>query len=156
MGRNQTSFKNGEVHNPKGRPKKGQTLTEQIEKALLEKDGKFTRKEILADIIVSKAMQGDFAFAKLVISYTDGMPMQRQMLIGDFEAPPIQVLFSRYEGRADAKDAKGIEQRSNSAGDSVSKGEAVQAAGRPAEIEPTSFGNLLGRISARNEEEGDD
>ena len=82
---NKTSFKKGQSGNPKGRPPKGETLTDILRKQLDEsaefKDakGKKTRKqlkEIISQRLISLAMSGDVSSLKYIFDRTDGYPTQ--------------------------------------------------------------------------------
>ena len=62
-------WKSGESGNPNGRPPKGQTLTEALEKAV--------DKDELAQLIRNMAFEnGDFQAAKYIYDRIDGTPKQ--------------------------------------------------------------------------------
>ncbi len=61
-------FKAGQSGNPKGRPKKGQTLTDIIREKV--------DKVKFAESVLNKAYEGDVTAQKLVLSYLDGNPVQ--------------------------------------------------------------------------------
>jgi hypothetical protein len=72
-------IKKGEVRNPWGRPKKGESLTE-LMKAFLEgvpPDKKKTYKQLFIMKVYKKAMDGDIAAIKMIWNYVDGMPQQK-------------------------------------------------------------------------------
>ena len=68
--------------NPRGRPKKGTTLTE-LWNYYLDSDSKTTQGEIVSNRVafiiacLNYAMKGDAAFARLVHQYTQGEPLQK-------------------------------------------------------------------------------
>jgi hypothetical protein len=70
-------FVKGQSGNPNGRPKKGRTLTEEIEKVLRGKgpDGR-PNKALFAERVVQLAIEGNVAASNLVLSYIDGKPLQ--------------------------------------------------------------------------------
>ena len=73
MGANKTSFKKGQVANPKGRPKKGYSITAYFKEFL--KANPEVREKI-AKAIEDKAAKGDMAAIKLLWNYMDGLPTQ--------------------------------------------------------------------------------
>jgi hypothetical protein len=76
----QNQFKPGEVTNPNGRPKKGYSITDMFKSMLSESP---EIKEALTKSILKKALAGDTSAQKMVWSYMDGMPLQKQEIIGD-------------------------------------------------------------------------
>jgi hypothetical protein len=72
-------FKKGEIANPAGRPKKGETITD-IAKQFLDNippGQKKTNKEMFFEKVYSMALAGDISALKLIWNYTDGMPIQK-------------------------------------------------------------------------------
>jgi hypothetical protein len=72
-------FLKGQSGNPRGRPKRGASLSEHLRHQLQQvvgEDGRTTRAEALAATLVRLACDGDVQAAKLVLSYTDGLPVQ--------------------------------------------------------------------------------
>ena len=72
-------WKPGQSGNPAGRPKKGTALSDVMRDYL---DGKIegkdvTRKEAFVKAIFARAMKGGDAAQKLIMSYIDGMPIQK-------------------------------------------------------------------------------
>jgi hypothetical protein len=79
MSNKETQFKKGKSGNPKGRPKKGETLTEILEEYLDTKEkvkDKKTRKQKLIEKAVALAMKGDLTALKYVWNRLDGLPTQ--------------------------------------------------------------------------------
>ena len=74
MGKSSTSIKPGQVLNPKGRPKKGYSITDWFKQML---DSKPEVKDALGKSIIKKALEGDSAAQRLVWNYMDGMPKQK-------------------------------------------------------------------------------
>lgn len=66
-------FKKGESGNPKGRPKKGYSITEWFKNMLAAEPDV---KEQLGRSILEKALKGDPTAVKLIWNYMDGMPKQ--------------------------------------------------------------------------------
>ncbi len=62
------AYKKGQSGNPGGRAKKGQTITDLIKQKLDR--GKFV------DQLLTLAYLGDLNAMKMVMNYTDGMPVQ--------------------------------------------------------------------------------
>nr|BDD44980.1 hypothetical protein 2 [Spirochaetaceae bacterium] len=82
----------GSSGNPKGRPKKGQALTEILEKHAKKRDvewkGKnISRKEALAQKLWSLALSGDVAAIKYIYDRVDGRPIQGVDLSGEVDTP---------------------------------------------------------------------
>lgn len=81
MSNKDTQFKPGESGNPNGRPPKGYSITEMMQKLLstkiIDKNGvEVDPREAIGKSILQKALSGDTAAQKLVWSYMDGMPPQ--------------------------------------------------------------------------------
>lgn len=71
------SFKKGVSGNPKGRPKKGTSLTELLREKLSQLDDNgVSAKDKIVQQVLDKAMEGDKDFVKFAWSYIDGMPKQ--------------------------------------------------------------------------------
>lgn len=69
----------GQSGNPGGRPKEVSLIAE-VRKILLEpvsKGSKIQRKHMVAATLVNLAQAGDMNAIKLIISYTDGQPVQK-------------------------------------------------------------------------------
>ena len=82
-------FKKGVSGNPKGRPKKGYSITEWF-KGMLKSNPEV--KDKIGNAIVKKALAGDVAAQKLVWSYMDGMPQQEIKAEGEFRVIIDEVL----------------------------------------------------------------
>lgn len=73
-------FVEGSTGNPAGRPKDGESLTGLLSEYLSGKKtakSKRTRKEILIEKLFSKVEEGDIAAIRLILSYTDGLPVAK-------------------------------------------------------------------------------
>jgi len=78
MGKNQTSFKKGQIANPKGRPKREWTWSGLLEEYAEKKDenGKGKMKEAVVKKVMELAKRGDMTAVKEVFNRMDGMPKQ--------------------------------------------------------------------------------
>lgn len=84
-------FLPGSVPNPTGRPKDGDTLTGLLREYLAEKKtvrSKRARQYALIEKLYAKAESGDIQAIKLIMAYTDGMPVAR---IQEELIQPIQL-----------------------------------------------------------------
>ncbi|MDR0474926.1 MAG: DUF5681 domain-containing protein [Treponema sp.] len=72
-------FKQGKSGNPKGRPKKGETLTdllrEKIETPKTPRE-KLTRKEKITEKLIALAEAGDLSAIKYMFDRLDGRPIE--------------------------------------------------------------------------------
>lgn len=70
--------------NRKGRPPKGQTLTD-IMREILEENlpNEMSRKEALVRKVLDLAYSGNETMIKMAWNYLEGMPLQKQEIIGD-------------------------------------------------------------------------
>lgn len=95
--------------NRKGRPKKGKTLTELIEKELLKKDVKtstgevISRREAIARVLTNQAVSGDYQSLKLVLEYIDGKPVKEVKVDATITTPTV-VLTSEIEEDVDKQE----------------------------------------------------
>lgn len=85
-------FKPGQSGNPKGRPRKGQALTEILEKHARKRDVDFkgkrlTRQEALSQKLWALALAGDVAAIRYIFDRIDGKPRQSVDLDHTFESP---------------------------------------------------------------------
>lgn len=81
------SWKKGQSGNPNGRPAKGYSITEMMQKIIAtpRKDDKGRLqdvREVLATKILEKALVGDVAAQKMIWQYMDGMPLQKNEITG--------------------------------------------------------------------------
>ena len=77
MAKTSTSFKPGEVNNPKGRPKREWTVQGLIEQAMEQQsETGVPHKKIVYEKLVSLAVSGDMVAIKEVNNRLDGMPKQ--------------------------------------------------------------------------------
>ena len=82
MAKNATSFKKGQVANPKGRPKKGYSITEWFRSMLKARP---EVRDAIGNSIIKKALNGDSAAQKLVWGYMDGLPKLTHEVHGDIK-----------------------------------------------------------------------
>ena len=63
-----TSWKKGQSGNPKGRPKKGLTITDEMERLLeqMGKNGEFTYKQMLVQATMKSALKGNVQAQRLI------------------------------------------------------------------------------------------
>lgn len=64
-------FPKGQSGNPAGRPK-GRSITAELRKLLDTEVGGKTTREKLAEILINKALSGDFKFVREVLQRVDG------------------------------------------------------------------------------------
>lgn len=98
MARSSTSFKPGQIGNPKGRPKKGNTIADMMNvylngKELNPKTGqRMTRKEILVRAMVASAMKGNSSSMRLIWERMDGMLTPEMK--GDGELSRVEAVLN--------------------------------------------------------------
>ncbi|MEX2444492.1 MAG: DUF5681 domain-containing protein [Alkalispirochaeta sp.] len=85
-------FVRGQSGNPRGRPKKGQALTEILEKHAKKRDVEFhgrniSRKEALSQKLWSLALSGDVAAIRYIFDRIDGRPRQDMDLNAEIDTP---------------------------------------------------------------------
>ena len=74
-------WQKGESGNPRGRPRKGNTLADAMRTLLAEeRSDNRTAKELLVELTFRRAMEGNMAALKLIWNYVDGMPPSRDEL----------------------------------------------------------------------------
>lgn len=77
MGKNQTSFKKGEIHNPNGRPKKEWSWAGLIEESMNEQDETGEPyKKIMIKKLRTLGVKGDLNAMEKIFNRTEGMPKQ--------------------------------------------------------------------------------
>jgi len=76
MAKTRTSFKKGQIANPKGRPKKGYSITAWFKNML---NSRPEVREAMGKAITKKALEGDVAAQKMVWNYMDGMPQSNEV-----------------------------------------------------------------------------
>ena len=71
-------FKKGKSGNPRGRPKKGQALTEILNEKLDQEHGKAKKlkREVIAEKIISLAISGDLGALRYIFDRLDGRPKE--------------------------------------------------------------------------------
>lgn len=92
----------GESGNPKGRPKKGYSISEMM-KELLESDPE--KKRALVEAILAKAMTGDVAAMKAIWNYMDGMPLQATDVTSQGEKVSGFIYLPEKKPEGDGADA---------------------------------------------------
>lgn len=110
-----TAFKPGQSGNPKGRSKKGETLTDILrqitEEKISEKGGdKVAIKTALARKMVSMALGGDQSMLKYVYDRIDGFPTQAIQQQDEDGKPiiPHKVVFEVVEAKHENADSKAV------------------------------------------------
>jgi hypothetical protein len=85
MAKNNSSFKKGEIHNPRGRPKDGESMTALLNEYLKGTEGKDKkeRRQILIEKIYKKAKDGDKGALTYIFDRLDGKPGEHVKLTGD-------------------------------------------------------------------------
>lgn len=100
MAASSTSFKKGENHNPKGRPKRGYDLIVMIDEALegVSADGVRTRARAMVEAMVSKAAEGDPDATKEVLDRMLGKAKQSMELsTPDERSVPERIAALEFE-----------------------------------------------------------
>ena len=97
------AFKPGQSGNPKGRPKKGYSITEWF-RDLLKSDPEVKNK--IGKAIVKKALYGDMAAIKLIWNYMDGMPQANMKSDDDRHPMPIIPLMGGLSALNDGEPSK--------------------------------------------------
>lgn len=91
----------GECGNPKGRPRKGKTLTDILEKYGRKRDvelddgKKYRRKDVLATKVWEMALNGDFPAIKFIWERIEGLPKQQLEHTGK-EGEAIEITFVNH------------------------------------------------------------
>ena len=112
-------WKKGQSGNLKGRPKKGQTITDMIKKLLEEsapqKDKrrrKISYKEAMVRVLLHKAITlEDVQAMKLILAYCDGMPLQKIEQTGNAEKKLVIIPYGHKKngnGKRNGKKVKTI------------------------------------------------
>lgn len=104
----------GTSGNPKGRPPKGQSLTELMREFLedVPEGREITYKELFIKNVITMALQGDFYAIKLIWNYIDGMPTQR-VFTGELDdlkdIPKDELIKALNERTTDGSGEEGSE-----------------------------------------------
>lgn len=107
----------GQSGNPKGRPRRGRTLADLIkqigtEVVRFDDDGEvneLSRRERLARILWTAALEGDTHCARLILEYTEGKPVQPVEVSGElrFTADELARAEAAIRGWSQESDASG-------------------------------------------------
>lgn len=87
MAKSITSFQQGISGNPKGRPRKGYSISETF-REMFNSNPDIKKK--LVQKILDKALGGDTTACKLIWGYMDGLPNQQTEIIS--HAPPSPIM----------------------------------------------------------------
>ena len=103
-----TPFPKGVSGNPNGRPKESYSLTHAL-KVMMSNDPELRFK--IGEKVAQLALKGDVGAIKLLWSYMDGMPAQRQDISVTQVAPILggQTLPDAIEGEVVSEEPKQIE-----------------------------------------------
>ncbi|MDR0474030.1 MAG: DUF5681 domain-containing protein [Treponema sp.] len=91
-------FKSGKSGNPKGRPKKGETITDLLREKVDGKasGAKVSRKERIIEKLIGLAESGDLAAMKYIFDRLDGRPAETMKFDhGGIEVRLLEIL--KYE-----------------------------------------------------------
>lgn len=100
MAKTSTSWKPGQSGNPKGPPRKKDSITHLMNEFLKTKapgDKRTTYREIFVKKVFQKAMQGDIPAIRLIWNYIDGMPSQNLNIGGQTDNPLLTKEISKKE-----------------------------------------------------------
>jgi len=80
-------WKQGQSGNPNGRPKKGQTITDEIRKELKRRlipdgDKLISRRKAIAKVLIEMSLKGDLSAIKQLMTYIDGLPIEKHEITG--------------------------------------------------------------------------
>ena len=101
MGKTRTSWKPGQSGNPKGSPKKGESITELMSKYLNGYYGrtKIKRKDLFIRRVFNLAIHGDINCIRYIWTHLDGMPVQKQILSTDETEPFVIHIMGEKDGK---------------------------------------------------------
>ncbi len=102
------SLPKGKTNNPNGRPPLGKSITPflrsignetiTVKDSITGKEKTLTKAEALGHRIWQEALRGDHNFIKLIINYTDGMPIQQVNIGNEGEVNPIVEALNKING----------------------------------------------------------
>lgn len=98
------AFVKGQSGNPGGRPKKGETLTDILRGYLNEPDPNsppYTRKQMLAQALYSRAIEGDVMAIKYTYDRIDGKPVET---VNSKQDGTVVLTFRSVDGSAPSPD----------------------------------------------------
>lgn len=101
MAKNATSFKKGQISNPKGAPKKEESLTNLMQTFLQEipTGEKKTYKELFVRKCFALAMKGDTPTMRLIWNYLEGMPRETKDLNITLPQPILNVQLNNSNSK---------------------------------------------------------
>lgn len=115
MAENRGKIKKGEVRNPNGRPKKGETMTDALRmlagKTIKDDKGNsVTFKEAISKKLYALAISGDIAAIKYIFDRIDGFPTQAIQQQDEDGKPviPQKVVFEVVEAKHEDADSKAV------------------------------------------------
>lgn len=88
-------FVKGKSGNPDGRPPKGYSITEWFKQMLHSKP---EVKDAIGRSILKKALEGDTAAQKMVWQYMDGLPLQKNEILGEGGGALKVIVTSEING----------------------------------------------------------
>ena len=96
------SWKPGQSGNPNGRPKRNNTISEEMRKILRRRVNGKTHRRLIAEKLVEMAVAGELAAIKLLMNYIDGKPVQRVETSGPEQGAIVVVRYETVEAEKSA------------------------------------------------------
>lgn len=87
-------FVKGKSGNPKGRPKRADTLSGLIEAAWAKKTGNKTKKQVTVEVLIAQGIEGNLKAIDMLFDRTAGKPVAPSEidLNGTLEIPNINIV----------------------------------------------------------------